>query len=108
MEYNAVNSKCHIQDKSEFSFILFPIYLKAINFVFCYTSVTFLLILFCFLCFSCTKSLHKRRSVEHCWMQLYAGWPSKIPYRYQNNQILKFILILIFKRKYYAQKTFFI
>lgn len=35
MEYNAVNSKCHIQDTNvtKFSFILFPIYLKAINFV---------------------------------------------------------------------------
>lgn len=44
-----------------------------------------MLILFCLLCFSCIKSLHKRRSVEHYWMQLCAGWPSKTSCSYQRN-----------------------
>lgn len=81
MGYRAVCSKRHFhyRNMAEFSYIQFPTQWKAVYFVLQYTSETFLLILFCFLCFSCTKSLHKRRSAEPYWMQLYAGWPSKMP-----------------------------
>lgn len=36
---------------------------------------------FC-LCFSCIKSLPRRRSVGLCWMQLYAGWPPRMSCSY--------------------------
>lgn len=50
-------------------------------------SVAFLLILpfFC-LCFSCIKSLPRRRSVGLCWTQLYAGWPPRMSCSYNRKK----------------------